>query len=207
MSTADAEHDATAPAHEAAEDGAAHRELAPDAEITDPAAYADRFATAVDADAETAWLASDMAGAVAGSHFATGKSPAIIGASCLYVAGLLAEDTHSQRTIAAATPVSAMSIRNRYRDFAEAYAPHAPDQHQWKLRSLADHGIRGPESADRWQYVNASAGKWTGYTQPTDDGNGEATGYTLPERPGVVERVRRRCRRALARLRGGEADV
>jgi transcription initiation factor TFIIB len=87
---------------------------------TDPIEYVGRFASDLDCSDETERRARELTVTATEKGVHSGKHPAGIAASALYVAGKLCNENITQSDVSAAADVSTVTIRNRYREVIEA---------------------------------------------------------------------------------------
>jgi transcription initiation factor TFIIB len=92
------------------------RELGLEIPPTDPAEYLGRFASRLDCSAETERRARELVGTAVEQGVHSGKHPVGIAASALYAAGRLTGEHVTQAEVSEASGVSAVTVRNRYRE-------------------------------------------------------------------------------------------
>jgi len=97
------------------------RELGLAIEPADPAKYLPRFASELDVPEAVERRARELieTGKTQGVH--SGKSPVGLAAGALYAGALLSNERITQQTIAEATDVSEVTIRNRYQELLDAH--------------------------------------------------------------------------------------
>ena len=99
-----------------------NRELALQIGPPDPVDYLTKFVSAVDASDELARRARELLETGKEANVHSGKSPVGLAAAAIYAAGLLVNEELTQETVSAATDVSTVTIRDRYRELLEAKA-------------------------------------------------------------------------------------
>lgn len=95
------------------------RELGLDVAPTNPKEYLPRFSSKLDLDHETQEKARKILDVAIEEGLHSGRSPTSIAASALYAAGLLNDDKITQDEVAEVANVSAVTIRNRYKEQLE----------------------------------------------------------------------------------------
>ena len=96
------------------------RELGLETPPAHPTEYVGRFASELDCAEATERLARDLIERAVEEGIHSGKSPVGIAASALYAAGRLSAADLTQAEVSAATNVSKVTIRNRYREVLSA---------------------------------------------------------------------------------------
>ena len=99
-----------------------NRELSLQIGPPDPTNYLTKFVSELDASDELAMQARTLLDTGKAANVHSGKSPVGLAAAAIYAAGLLVDEELTQETVSAATDVSTVTIRDRYRELLEAKA-------------------------------------------------------------------------------------
>lgn len=92
-------------------------------EPIDPHTYVPRFASDLDVDHEVERIAGEIIDASIEANIHSGKSPPAIAAGAIYAAGIVCERRLTQEVVSDVANVSKVTIRNRYQEQLEVYAP------------------------------------------------------------------------------------
>ncbi|WP_254538071.1 transcription initiation factor IIB [Halomarina litorea] len=96
------------------------RELKLEVQPPDPEDYVAQHASELGVSDELEERAHSLLRTAKNAGIHSGKSPVGLAAAALYAAGLLTNETLTQRAVAEATDISEVTIRNRYRELLEA---------------------------------------------------------------------------------------
>jgi transcription initiation factor TFIIB len=95
------------------------RELGLAVQPADPASYVGRIASELDLADDTERRARELLATAEGTGVFNGKSPVGLAAAAIYAAGRLTGTNETQDDVAAASDVSTVTIRNRYKELLD----------------------------------------------------------------------------------------
>ncbi len=84
--------------------------------VASPMEYVDRFCDILELREDTRKKAVEIVNEAIKKDIISGKSPISVAAASIYIASVLCNDKRTQKTIAASTGVSEVTIRNRYNE-------------------------------------------------------------------------------------------
>ncbi len=96
------------------------KELNLEIQPADPIEYLPRFASQLELPEETERLARELLETAKDQNVHSGKSPVGLAAAAIYAAGILTNESLTQREVAEVTDMSEVTIRNRYQELLEA---------------------------------------------------------------------------------------
>jgi transcription initiation factor TFIIB len=100
--------------------------------VSDPSAYISRFCSRLKLNGETLTIALDYVGKVCGSGYSSGKDPAGIAASVIYIATLVTGQTRTQGEVSNASGVTEVTIRKRYKEIIQMLDIEIENGHYFK---------------------------------------------------------------------------
>ncbi len=91
-----------------------------------PEEYISRFSSKLDLSGETQLYAKELIQEVRDREILSGKGPNGIAAATIYMAAILCDERRTQKEVAKATGVTEVTIRNRYKEFADELGVDIP---------------------------------------------------------------------------------
>ncbi len=85
-----------------------------------PASFVPRFASRLTLSSETESRANEIVQGAVAAEIVSGKDPKSVAAGAIYIASVLAGEARTQRDVSAASGVTEVTVRNRYKELVEA---------------------------------------------------------------------------------------